>query len=71
MGMFIRIEIDRNKCQASSKGCQECRKVCPVDVFQSQDGKIVTIPDNEDECTLCHICQERCPVQAVKVSKLY
>ena len=71
MGMFIQIEIDRDKCGASSSGCQECIRICPVDVFQHTDGKIVTVPDNEDECSLCYICMERCPAQAIKVSKLY
>jgi len=71
MGMFIQIKIDKDECQASSNECRECINICPVDVFQFKEGQIVTIPDNEDECTLCYICEGRCPAKAVKVVKLY
>ncbi|MEA1963807.1 MAG: 4Fe-4S binding protein [Candidatus Aerophobetes bacterium] len=71
MGMFIQIKINTNECQASSNECRECINICPVDVFQFKQGKIITIPDNEDECTLCSICEERCPPKAIKVVKLY
>ena len=71
MGIFIRIEVDKGKCKTSSSGCQECIKVCPVDVFQLKDNEITTVPDNEDECTLCDICVERCPTKALKVTRLY
>ncbi len=71
MGIFIRVKVDKDKCTASSSGCQECVAVCPVDVFQLKEGEIITVPDNEDECTLCDICVERCPAEAIKISKLY
>jgi len=65
MGIFIRVEIQGDKCGTSSSGCQECIRICPVDIFQRTDGKIVTVSDNEDECTLCYICMERCPAKAM------
>lgn len=71
MGMFISVNIDKNMCQASSSACRQCIHVCPVDVFQFKEGQIVTIPDNEDECTLCYICEGRCPAHAIRVLKLY
>jgi len=71
MGIFIKVKIDKNMCQASSSACAKCIHVCPVDVFQVKEGQIVTIPDNEDECTLCYICESRCPAHALKVLKLY
>ena len=63
MGIFIKVEVDKDKCEASSGGCQECVKICPVDVFQSKGREIITIPDNEDECTLCGICVENAPLK--------
>ena len=71
MGIFIKVEVDKDKCEAPSSRCQECVRVCPVDVFQSEGGEIITMPDNEDECTLCNICVEKCPAKAIKVTKLY
>jgi len=69
MGMFIQLNIDKNKCLFSSGTCTECIHVCPVDIFQSKEGQIVV--DDEDECTLCYICEQKCPAHAVKVLKLY
>ena len=71
MGMFIEVDVDQHKCEVSLNGCQECVRICPVDALQYQDGEIKTIPENEDECTLCYICIERCPARAVKVNELY
>ncbi|MCD6471945.1 4Fe-4S binding protein [Candidatus Aerophobetes bacterium] len=69
--MFIQIKIDKDRCQASLNDCRECINICPVDVFQFKDGQIVTIPYNEDECTLCYMCEKKCPDKAIKVVKLY
>jgi len=69
MGMFIQVNIDKNVCQFSSGACTECIRVCPVDIFQSKEGQIVV--DDEDECTLCYICEQKCPAHAIKVLKLY
>jgi NAD-dependent dihydropyrimidine dehydrogenase PreA subunit len=71
MGMFVSLKIDEKLCEAMQTGCQRCIDICPVDVFRLQDGKIVTVFDNEDECTFCNMCVEQCPKAAVKVVKLY
>ncbi len=70
--IFIKLTIDKEKC-TSSDGCTTCVKVCPVGVFKQTDDKnqVVVNKDNEDECTLCNLCLEQCPVQAITLQKLY
>lgn len=68
MGLFITVEIDRSKCK---NGCRNCIEVCPVDIFAWIDGALVSVEENEDECTLCDLCLERCPSGAVKIVKHY
>jgi len=70
MGMFVRVEIDSNRCNEPAS-CARCVKICPVDVFVIRDGRLATVYDNEDECTLCYLCQEQCPQGALRVEKLY
>jgi len=71
MGMFVSLEIDEKLCEARQAGCQRCVDICPVDAFKLENGKIITVFDNEDECTFCNMCVEECPRAAVKVVKLY
>ncbi len=70
MGMFVSIQIESSKCPDPAS-CARCLKACPVDAFSLQEGRLATAYDNEDECTLCYLCQEQCPHAAVKVVKLY
>jgi NAD-dependent dihydropyrimidine dehydrogenase PreA subunit len=46
--------------------CGTCYSLCPLDVIvKDGDGKpSVRYPD---ECQLCFICQEECPVKAIHV----
>jgi NAD-dependent dihydropyrimidine dehydrogenase PreA subunit len=43
-----------------------------VDIFVRPDGGTAqVVPQNEDECILCRLCVDRCPVDAVSLVKLY
>lgn len=56
------MNIDMDKCA----GHAECVAVCPVDVFEIEDGK-ATAP-NISECIECCACVSACPVGAIKHS---
>lgn len=70
MGMFIELRIDPATCQVASP-CDLCARVCPVEVFRIEGGRVVAIYANEDECTLCNLCVDQCPAHAIEVVKLY
>ncbi len=70
MGMFVSLKIDSQLCEGEA-GCHRCVDICPVDAFEVEGEKIVTIFDNEDECTFCNMCIQECPKAAVEVVKLY
>ncbi len=55
----IKIEIDYDKCS----GHAECVGVCPVGVYELEDGK-ATAP-NIEECIECCACVASCPVDAI------
>ncbi|MGB6836604.1 MAG: ferredoxin family protein [Dehalococcoidia bacterium] len=70
-GMFVRLGVDANLC-AREPQCRECAQSCPVDIFVRNEGETAQVVGaNEDECILCDQCVERCPVNAVSLSKLY
>lgn len=70
-GIFVNLEIDVPRC-LSEPSCRECVSSCPVNVFSRADGEPArVIPENEDECILCDLCVDRCPVNAVSLRKLY
>ena len=48
-------------------GCGECADVCPVDVYEMQDGK--SVPVNESECLGCQSCVEVCPSNCIVVEE--
>lgn len=70
--IFIKLTIDKEKC-ISADGCTTCITVCPVRIFKQGDDKteVVVNEANEDECTLCELCLQECPVQAITLQKLY
>lgn len=70
MGMFIRLEVDQGICVAA-EGCNKCLTVCPVDVFSLAEGRLRVDSQNEDECTLCDLCLEACPRDALRIVKVY
>ena len=70
MGEFIKIEIDQTTC-SGIETCDECVKVCPVNIFEKRDNDLVIVEENEDECTLCDLCKRACGSHAVTIHKLY
>ena len=53
------VEIDLDLCV----GAAECVNVCPVEVFEIIDGKVVA--ENIGECTDCMACLDVCPTNAI------
>lgn len=54
------IKINANKCD----GCKNCIEVCPFNVFEIKDKKvIVKRPEN---CKGCMACISACPNNAIK-----
>jgi|Deesub1362A_J573_1020465.scaffolds.fasta_scaffold00098_74 DNA-directed RNA polymerase subunit D len=45
--------------------CKKCADVCPVNILESEDGKIKVI--DEMKCTLCKSCVEACEKKIIKV----
>lgn len=62
--MAFKVTVDHDKCI----GDEECVEVCPVDVYEMQDGKAV--PVNEDECLGCESCLEVCEQDAITVEEV-
>jgi len=61
--MGYKVTVDEEKCI----GCGECVDVCPVEVYEMQDGKSVAI--NADECLGCESCVEVCDQDAITVEE--
>jgi len=57
------VTVDTDKCN----GCGECVDVCPVEVFELQDGKCAAT--NEEECLGCESCVEVCEASAITVEE--
>lgn len=58
----IIIKIDLDKC----KGVAKCVEVCPVDIYEIENGKAVA--NNLDDCIECCACVETCPEGAIQHS---
>ncbi|MCF8043389.1 MAG: ferredoxin family protein [Desulfarculaceae bacterium] len=61
--MMFEVVVDAEKCI----GDEECVEVCPVDVYEMQDGKAV--PVNAEECLGCESCIEVCEQDAITVTE--
>lgn len=57
------VTVDSDKCI----GCGECVDVCPVEVYELQEGKAV--PVHEEECLGCESCVEVCEQNAITVEE--
>ncbi len=62
--MSYEVTVDTEKCV----GCGECVDVCPVEVYELQDGK--SAPVNYEECLGCESCVEVCSTDAIEVKEL-
>ncbi|MGZ7096109.1 MAG: 4Fe-4S binding protein [Methanobacterium sp.] len=56
---MIKITIDHEKCGV------ECVDACPMEVLIIEDDKITI--QNKEECSLCEVCMDFCPNEAVEV----
>ena len=70
MGVFIRVKIEDKKCLGPDRS-GECVKICPVNIFETKQGRVVVKEENEDECILCNLCMDRCQPAAISIEKLY
>lgn len=68
MGLFITVKISDRSC---SEGCRACVDSCPVEIFAMDGDRCAVVPENEDECTLCEICLQRCPGKCIELVKNY
>ena len=57
--MAWNVTVDADKCV----GCGECVDICPVTVYEMQDGK--SDPVNAEECLGCESCVEVCETDAI------
>ena len=55
--------VDADKCV----GCGDCVDVCPVEVYELQDGK--SNPVNGEECLGCESCVEVCEHGAITIEE--
>ena len=70
-GIFIAVEVDD---QAAGDAALALRltEACPVDIFaQGEDGRLVIVEQNLDECVLCRLCLDASPDGVVTIVKLY
>jgi len=70
MGIFIKVEIDTIRCEGIQL-CGKCIQVCPVNIFEKKNSRLVIVEKNEDECTLCTLCINVCKINAININKLY
>ena len=56
---LTRIIINEDKC----KGCDICRKACPVSAITGERGMKHTI--NQNKCIKCQTCITKCPFKAI------
>ncbi len=56
---LAKIKIDEEKC----RGCDICKKVCPVGAITGEPGKVHTI--DQSKCIKCRSCMQKCPFKAI------
>ncbi|MEN2974341.1 MAG: 4Fe-4S binding protein [Candidatus Caldarchaeales archaeon] len=57
------VSVDKGKCTGDS----ECVTICPVSVFELQNGKAE--PVNQNLCIGCRSCEAVCPTGAITVTE--
>jgi len=69
--MFIRVDI-ADSVQEDPALCKQLVEVCPVDIFETDEaGRVQTVEENLDECTLCDLCIGAAQPGQIDVVKLY
>ncbi len=79
---FPKITIDLEKCTVPFL-CKKCLQICPQAVFHVTrvmsreerlqeldpriDGNYVMFATRRDKCTVCNLCIDVCPVDAIKI----
>lgn len=54
--IFIAVEVD-DAAASDAEVATRLTDACPVDIFaQADDGSLVIVEDNLDECVLCRLC---------------
>ena len=69
-GIFIDIEVS-DEIRDDPEVAAKLEEVCPVDIYADDDGEVVVVRENLDECVLCNLCVEAAPPGGVVVKKLY
>ena len=53
--------INKDKCV----NCGTCVEVCPMGVFEMQDGEVKVV--KPEECIGCRACEAQCPQSAIEI----
>jgi len=69
MGVFVGLIIDYDRCKG--KECGICVDACPVNIFLEHIDLIDVAPAQEDECSFCEACLERCQGTCITIEKKY
>ncbi|HMA27686.1 MAG: hypothetical protein ACM33U_11905 [Solirubrobacterales bacterium] len=69
-GVFIDVEVSE-EIRDDAEIAAKLEEVCPVDIYANEEGHVVVVPENLDECVLCNLCVEAAPPGGVVVKKLY
>jgi NAD-dependent dihydropyrimidine dehydrogenase PreA subunit len=71
LSLFIDVEVSPEVASDPAMAAK-LTEVCPVDIYaQADDGTLVIVEPNLDECVLCRLCIDAAPPGTVTVKKLY
>ena len=71
MAIFIEVEVTPAIAKDAA-AVKQLVEVCPVNIFaRGDDGGLLIVEKNLDECTLCELCLNAAPPGTVTVKKLY
>jgi ferredoxin-like protein FixX len=71
MSLFIDVEV-ADAVASDPALAAKLTEVCPVDIYaQNDDGTLLIVEPNLDECVLCRLCIDAAPPGTVTVRRLY